>query len=444
MNFDQIMAIVIFLAMFISIMLDKWHRYLSALGGAVLTLVFVFRNFDGIMWVLNFREIFQGCFWIVHGAKCEVSHGVNWQTIIFISGMMVMIEGLELVGFFRWLCFLVAKVVKYRVLPIFVAFFLLSGFLAMFIDSITVLLFLSSVTVELAHLLKFNPVPLIIAEIFAANTGGSATMSGDPPNIIIGTSLNFSFFDFLLNTGVIAWIGMIVALGYFYLVFRRSLTAEHPAGVKYPRPAEAIKNKPLFYAFACVFLTVITLLVTHNLTGISVAFIGCIAAFFILIIAFKKSRMILKRLDWRTILFFVGLFICVGGLEHTGVLKLLADFIGRVSGANAILLVSLILWISAFASSIVDNIPFAATMVPVIAGLARNGMPLGPLSWSLALGADIGGNGTPIGASANVVGLARAEEEGYHIGWLEFCRYAMPAMILVILLCNIYLIIRYF
>ncbi|HEX7321000.1 MAG TPA: SLC13 family permease [bacterium] len=444
MNLDQILAVAIFLAMFISIMFDKWHRYLSALGGAVLTLVLVFRNLSGISWVLNFQEIFKGCFWIIRGAKCEVSHGVNWQTIIFIGGMMIMIEGLEMVGFFRWLCFLVAKIVKYKVLPVFVAFFLLSGFLAMFIDSITVLLFLSSVTIELAHLLKFNPIPMIIAEIFAANTGGSATMSGDPPNIIIGTSLNYSFFDFLLNTGAIAWICMIVALVYFYLVFRKKLRAEPVAGIKHPQPASAIKNKPLFFVYACVFLTVIALLVTHNKTGITVASIGCIAAFLILIIAFKKSMIVLKQFDWRTILFFVGLFICVGGLEHTGVLKLLADFIGRVSGENAILVVSLILWVSAFASSVVDNIPFAATMVPVIAGLANNGMPLGPLAWSLALGADIGGNGTPIGASANVVGLARAEEEGHRIGWLEYCKYAMPAMILVVLLCNIYLIIRYF
>jgi len=441
---DQILAIAIFLAMFVSIIIDNWHRYISALGGAILTLIFVFRNIGGIVWVLNLREIFSGSFWIVKGMRGEASHGINWQTIIFIAGMMVMIEGLEKVGFFRWLCFLVAKVVKYRVLPIFAAFFLLSGFLAMFIDSITVLLFLSSVTIELARLLKFNPIPMIIAEIFAANTGGSATMSGDPPNIIIGTSFHFSFFDFLSNTGVIAWIGMFIALGYFYLIFRRTLAVKPPPGIKHPQPVEAIKNKPLFYAYSLVFLFIIALLVTHNVAGISVAFIGCIAALLILIIGLKESTAILKKFDWRTMLFFIGLFICVGGLEHTGVLKVLADLIGKISGGNVFLVVTLILWISAFASAIVDNIPFAATMVPVIAGLARSGMPLGTLSWSLALGADIGGNGTPIGASANVVGLARAEEEGYRISWAKYCLYALPAMILIIFLCNIYLFLRYF
>jgi Na+/H+ antiporter NhaD/arsenite permease-like protein len=444
MTIDQIIAILIFLAMFICIMLDKWHRYLSALGGAILTLVLVFRNINGILWALNIDEIFRRTFWITGTSGGEPTHGINWQTIIFIAGMMIMIEGLERIGFFRWLCLLVAKKVKYRVLPIFIAFFLLSGFLAMFIDSITVLLFISSVTIELARLLKFNPVPMIIAEIFAANTGGSATMAGDPPNIIIGTYFHFSFFDFLSNTGIIAWISMLVALGYFFLIFRKSLVVEHPPGVKYPQPKEAIKNRLLFYAYAVIFMTVIILLITHNLTGMSVAFIGCIAAFLSLLIVFKDCPEILKNFDWRIMVFFIGLFICVSGLEHSGVLNLLANFIVKLSGGNLILVVSMILWISAFASAIVDNIPFAATLVPVIASLAKSGMPLETLSWSLALGADIGGNGTPIGASANVVGIARAEEEGYRVSWSKYCLYALPAMIIIILLCNFYLIIRYF
>ena len=149
--------------------------------------------------------------------------GVNWQTMIFIGGMMVMVEGMGAAGFFRWLCLLVAKIVKYRVIPIFITFMLLSGFLSMFIDSITVMLFLATVTIELARLLKFDPVPVIIAEIFASNTGGSATMSGDPPNIIIGTHFNYTFADFAANTGPIAWASMIVVLLLFYLFFRKSL-----------------------------------------------------------------------------------------------------------------------------------------------------------------------------------------------------------------------------
>ncbi len=444
MTFDQILAIAIFLAMFVAIMLEKWHRYISALAGAVLMLVLVFRTLPGLWWAVNLAEIIRPGFWVSRGPAIEVSHGVNWQTIIFIAGMMVMIEGLEQAGFFRWLCLLVAKIVKYRVVPIFITFFLLSGFLSMFIDSITVMLFLASVTVELARLLDFDPIPMIVAEIFAANTGGSATMSGDPPNIIIGTSFHYSFFDFLSNTGIIAWIGMIIALVYFLVIFRKALSVKPVPDAQYPQPADAILNRPRFYVFSVIFIIIIALLVTHNMTGISVAMIGVIACGLILIFAFKDAWKVIKGFDWKTILFFIGLFICVSGLEHTGVLARLARLIAAVSGGNPLVIVSIILWVSTFASAIVDNIPFAATMVPVIAGLVRSGLPLSTLSWSLALGTDIGGNGTPIGASANVVGLAQAEEEGYKVGWPRYIKYALPATILVVLICNLYLYIRYF
>jgi Na+/H+ antiporter NhaD/arsenite permease-like protein len=326
---------------------------------------------------------------------------------------------------------------------------LLSGFMAMFIDSITVLLFMASVTIELARLLKFDPVPIIIAEIFAANTGGSATMCGDPPNIIIGTAFGYTFTDFAINTGPIAWIGMLLSLGFFYFCFRKILTSSRSPDSntslsRYPEPGEAIVNPRLFKINTGIFILVVILLVTHAQTGLSVALIGCIAAFLTLLAAAKRAPHLIKRLDWRTLLFFVGLFICVGGLEETGVLKMLAQYIGDVSGGSLILVVPIILWISAFASAIIDNIPFAATMVPVIASLSQSpALKLPTLSWALALGTDIGGNGTPIGASANVVGTAIAEREGYPISWGRFCKYAMPAMILVVALCHLLLVVRY-
>jgi Na+/H+ antiporter NhaD/arsenite permease-like protein len=304
------------------------------------------------------------------------------------------------------------------------------------------------VTIELSHLLKFDPVPVIIAEIFAANTGGSATMSGDPPNIIIGTALGYTFTDFAANTGVIAWIGMLFTLGFFYFCFRKILTASHgdstTSPVRYPEPGEAITDPRLFRINAAIFIAVVILIVTHAETGLSMALIGVIAAFLALLAAGRRALNIIKRVDWRTLLFFIGLFICVGGLEETGVLAMLARYIGDISGGSLFLVIPLILWVSAFASSIVDNIPFAATMVPVIANLAQShGLALPTLGWTLALGTDIGGNATPIGASANIVGIAIAEREGYHIGWGRFCKYALPAMILVVALCWLYLTLRY-
>jgi len=448
---SQILAVTIFVLMFAAIIVGKVHRYVPALIGAALTLIVVFllvmRSPESVTSVLNLEQLGTLNFWIPGQEHIE-SYGVNWQTIVFIGGMMVMVEGLGEVGFFRWICLLLAKMVNYKVVPILIVFMLLSGFLSMFIDSITVLLFLAMVTIELSRLLKFDPVPVIIAEIFAANTGGSATMSGDPPNIIIGTGLGYTFTDFFANTGPIAWIGMLATLAFFYFVFRKILTA--PQGdaavptAHYPQPSEAITDPLHFRINAGIFVAIVVLIVTHAQTGISMALIGVIAALITMLAASRQAMHIVKRVDWRTLLFFIGLFICVGGLEETGVLEMLAQYIGRVSGGNIVLVIPLILWISAFASAIVDNIPFAATMVPVITNLSKTaGLKLPTLAWTLALGTDIGGNATPIGASANVVGTAIAEKEGHPISWGRFCKYAFPAMLMVVGLCWLYLIIRY-
>lgn len=458
-TFAQILAVVIFVMMFVAIIVDKWHRYISALVGAGLVVLVVFllilQRPEAVSNVFNLGQIGQLSFW-VPGEQHIDTQGISWQTIIFIGGMMVMVEGLAEAGFFRWMCLLLAKQVNYKVVPILVTFMLLSGFLAMFIDSITVLLFLATVTVELARMLKFDPVPIIIAEIFAANVGGAATMSGDPPNIIIGTNFGYTFMDFLTNTGPIAWIGMFLTLAFFYFAFRKSLRAsqednpEFGTTQRYPDPSEAITNRRTFTINTSIFMLAVVLLITHAMTGLSVALIGVIAAVLTLIAGYRKAGHLMKRVDWRTLVFFIGLFVVVGGLEETGSLDILAQFIADTATdpltgvVNIYVVIPLILWISAFASAIVDNIPFAATMVPVLRTLsATSGIPLPTLAWTLALGADIGGNATPIGASANVVGTAVAEREGYRIGWGRYMKFSLPAMIVVVGVCWLYLILRY-
>jgi len=449
---SQIVAVVIFIAMFGVIVSGKVDRFIPAIVGGALTIGVVFlgilQSTESVLNVLNFSQLGESWFWFPGSIAHESTGGVNWQTIIFIGGMMVMVEGMGEVGFFRWLCLLVAKWVNYKVVPILITFMLLSGFLSMFIDSITVLLFLATVTIELARMLKFDPVPIIIAEIFAANVGGSATMCGDPPNIIIGTALGFTFTDFFLNTGTVAWIGMAASLIFFYVAFRKTLNHSESnslmAGTTYTQPSDAIVERGAFMIQAAIFVLVVILLVTHAQTGIAVASIGCIAAFLTVIVAPAKAPSIIKRVDWRTLVFFVGLFICVGGLEETGILRILAEYIGEVSGGSLLLVIPIILWVSAFASAIVDNIPFAATMVPVISSLSQmHGLSLPTLSWTLALGTDIGGTATPIGASANVVGTAIAAREGYPIGWGKFLKFSLPAMIVVVAICYLYLIVRF-
>jgi Na+/H+ antiporter NhaD/arsenite permease-like protein len=451
LTLSQILAIAIFIVMFVVITIGKVHRYIPALigGAAVLIIVFlgVMQSPESISNSFNFGQLINAKFWYPGHEPLE-SRGVNWQTIIFIAGMMLMVEGLAAAGFFRWLCLYVARICRYKVIPIFIAFMVLSGFLSMFIDSITVMLFLASVTIELARLLKFDPIPVIIAEIFAANTGGSATMSGDPPNIIIGTAFGYTFTDFITNTGPIAWAGMIVCVVFFYFCFRKILSPPKitldSSQKPYPQPKEAITSPRLFVLNTGVFILLVVLLVTHAQTGLSVATIGVIAAILTLIIAGTGAFHIIKKFDWRTVLFFIGLFVVVYGLEETGVLKLVANYIGEVSGGKATIVIPVILWLAAIVSALVDNIPLAATMIPVIANLAQTtGISLPSLAWATALGTDIGGNATPIGASANVVATAVAEKEGYPCGWGRYCKYAIPGTILVLAVCHVMLLLMH-
>lgn len=447
----QILAVIIFIVMFALIVLDKIERHYVTLGCGILTIVGVFgilmRDTEAIFETLNLGSIVKLGFWYTAGSAEESTAGINWATIIFIAGMMVMVEGMAKAGFFRWLCMLLAKLVNYKTIPLFIAFMVMSAGLAMFIDSITVILFLVAVTIELAKLLKFNPIPMILSEVFCANLGGSATMCGDPPNIIIGTSLGYSFGDFITNTGVMAGISLILVIVYFFLVFRKELAT--PAGETVdisamPTPGEAIVSKKDFAISSVIFACAVIMLVTHEQTGLTVAFIGTFIAAVTLITSGKYALELIKKVDYKTLLFFIGLFMVVGGLEQTSILEMIAGFIGKVSGDNLYLMVAIIIWLSSVASALVDNIPFAATMVPVISSLsAAQGVDLSTLTWALSMGTDIGGSATPIGASANVVGISVAAKNGYIIGWGKYCKAAVPATVLVILVSMLFIFARY-
>lgn len=447
----KVLALAIFFVMFFFIVTEKFERHYVTLVCGACMLIFVFgvcmRSPEAIWNTLNFHSIFTPDFWHTGAEAAESSSGINWSTIIFIAGMMIMVEGMGKAGFFRWLCLKLAKLVDYKPVPIFVVFMLMSAFLAMFIDSITVILFLAAVTVELCQLLKCNPIPMILSEVFCANLGGSATMCGDPPNIIIGTSLHYTFADFLTNTGAMAGISLIAVVIYFYLCFHKQLAAsasQNTEAVVYPDPAEAISDRKLFGLSIAIFAVAVVLLITHASSGLTVAFIGVLVAVLTLIVHHAKMMDLLKKVDYKTLLFFIGLFVVVGGLEQTGVLTVIADGISAICGSNAKLMVAVILWISAFASAFVDNIPFAATMIPVVQTLSQlQGVPLPTLAWTLSMGTDIGGSATPIGASANVVGISVASREGYPIGWGKYCKYCAPATIMVVAICMACIYVRY-
>lgn len=445
----EIFAVVIFVTMFGFIVWDRFPKHYVTLGCGALTSIFVFgigmHSVKAFVDTIAVGGIFKRDFWYAAEEASEQTSGVNWATIIFLWGMMIMVEGMAEAGFFDWLCLKIAKLAHYEPVRIFVAFMVLSSVLAMFIDSITVILFLAAVTIRLARTLKFNPIPVIMAEIFCANLGGSATMCGDPPNIIIGTSLGYSFSDFVLNTGAIGAVSLVIIIIYFYLTMRNRL--QDPADKVDPSTIDVeirIDNMKEFLTSTIIFLIAVALLVTHAMTGLTVAFIGVFIAAITLITAGRKAITLLKRVDYPTLLFFIGLFIVVGGLEQTGILEIIAEFIAKVSGGNAFVMIAIILWVSAIASAFIDNIPFSATMIPVIRTLAATtGVDLSTMAWTLAIGTDIGGSMTPIGASANVVGISTAGKEGYPISWATYCKELVPGTIIVLVVSMISIYIRY-
>ena len=459
----RILAVVIFVAMFAMIIMDKVEKQYITLIAAACTMIFVFgigslaagsdmNGLQALLDTLNVKNIFTRDFWYVSAEASESSSGISWSTIFFLAGMMIMVEGMARTGFFRWLCMLIAKAVKYKTLAIYVTFMVMSFVLAMFIDSITVILFLAAVTIELSQLLKFNPVPMIMSEVFCANLGGSATMCGDPPNIIIGTAFGYSFMDFLTNTGMIAGVCLILVILFFFFANRKELTVGETENIDMslmPSPRSAILDTKGFAISCVIFGIAVVLLVTHAMTGLTVATIGIGIAILTLITTAIVAgtdglKHIFRGVDYKTLLFFIGLFVVVGGLEQTGILELIASFIENVSGGNPYVMVAIIIWVSAIASAFIDNIPFAATMVPVISSLSVvTGVPLTTLAWALAIGTDIGGSATPIGASANVVGCAASAKAGHPIDWGTYCKKNVPATVLVLVIATALIFVRY-
>ena len=446
----QILAVSIFIIMFAFIISEKFQRQYITLIGAAATLIVVFgigmHSMDAVWNALSLDSMLAKSFWYAKDAEVAMNIGVNWATIIFIAGMMIMVEGMARTGFFTWLCMLIAKIVHYRVIPIFIAFMLLSAILSMFIDSITVILFLAAITVELANRLGFNPIPMILPEIFCASIGGSATMCGDPPNIIIGTSLGYTFGDFLRNTGTMALLSLIASVVFFYFAFRKELKirAKSVDPTKLPRPEAVIKSFRDFVMSIITFSCAVVLLVTHAQTGLTVPTIGVIISVITFLAAPRYIFYILKRVDYKTLLFFTGLFIVVSGLELTGVLGIIAKGIRTISGDNPYLMIGIVMWVSGIASAFVDNIPFTATMIPIIESLAATtGVSMHILAWTLSMGTDVGGCATPIGASANVVGTSICAKAGHPVSWGRYCKWLAPASILAMGICTIYIFIVY-
>ncbi|MGB9750352.1 MAG: SLC13 family permease [Caldisericia bacterium] len=357
---------------------------------------------------------------------------VNWEAITLLFGMFTLIITLKEVNFFRILGNRVVRIFGKNILLLFIVLSFLTAFLSAFMDSITVMMFISSLTIEVSKILEFNPVPFILTEIVSSNIGGSATMVGDPPNVIIGTSLGFSFVDFLKNVAPISIIILVFNILYFLLIFKKDLKSNKKEIVKIKEVK--IEDKYSFFISISVFLLTIILLTLHKTLNISVGTIGLIGASLALFLNGNKFRNIWDKIDWDTLLFFIGLFILVGSLEKIG-------FLGKISNLitnfikNTKVLPSGILVFSGFISSIVDNVPLAFSMVPIIKNISTNkSISLSLLAWSLSLGTDLGGNGTPIGASSNVIALSILEKSGTKMTWGYYLKKVSLSVIFSLIL----------
>ena len=384
----------------------------------------------------------------------EAINYVNWETIGLLFGMFIIVIVLSDSGFFSYLSFVVAKKLNYDPRTMLVVFPLLAGLLAAFIDSITVMLFLAALTIEIAKILRIDPVPLVVGEVVLANIGGAATLVGDPPNVILGTQLGFGFNDFVANNGPIAVAAALLSVGVLFLMQRGKVTpatAIDTAALSAIRPERTITNKRMLRLGLGALFVAVALLITHGYIQrvyhipITVALAALIPAFVLLLIGGGDTENVIKKVDYDVLLFFIGLFIIVGGLEKTGVIAIFASGLVSIAAGNNAALMSLLLWGSGFASGVIDNVPFALTMSYVIRdmSLVPSILATSLMVWAVSLGTDIGGNLTPIGASANVVAYSSLEKHGTRMGWVRWIKIAAPPTLLALLLCNLLLYLKY-
>jgi Na+/H+ antiporter NhaD/arsenite permease-like protein len=428
-------ALIVFIIAYIAIASEKFPRHwVALLGGAMMILLGVMNFNDALIYI-------------------------NWETLGLLSGMFILVSILSRAGFFTWLAMNAVRRVNYRPSALFVVLILFAAIMAMFMDSITVMLFLSALTLQLCKLLDLDPVPLVIAEVCAANTGGAATLVGDPPNVILGTTLGFNFTDFAIHTGPISLIAALFMLLIFYLFNRKSLSRAHALITTDKIDAiERQHQEPLHAHLTRVgltgFLSAVFLLIFHlplsALSGLPItSAVAALVPAGIALIAMRddQRKRIMLKVDGESILFFSGLFVLIGGLEKVHLFENLAELLASATtgGPNAMILA--LHWGPGLASGIVDNVPLALAMSFVLKDLqAIPGMPaLSIMVWSLALGIDMGGNLTPIGASANVVAYTFVERSHGAIGWKRWMWSAViPTILAMSLACGLLLLKEYF
>jgi Na+/H+ antiporter NhaD/arsenite permease-like protein len=426
-------ASILFITTYAAIISEKVNRAIASLLGA------------GLMIILG-----------IINQQTAIS-GIDFNTLGLLTGMMVIVAITKRSGVFQFIAVWSAKKVNASPWGIMVMLSLVTAIFSALLDNVTTVLLIAPVTLLICHELELAPYPYLFAEIFASNIGGTATLIGDPPNIMIGSAVPLTFNDFILNLAPIIPVILLVTLGIFYFAWGRHLKATDAARNRIMRfqEKEAITDPRLLKQSLVVLTLVIAGFVMAHPLHLEPATVAMFGAALLMLLSNLGNKAEAQsedvhstfgEVEWVTIFFFIGLFIAVKGIEEAGALKMLADYALNLTGGDMTLTAMTILWVSAIVSAIVDNIPFVATMIPLIKSMAPTfggAENLLPLWWSLALGACLGGNGSLVGASANLIVAGFAERAGHRIRFLPFMAAAFPMMILSILIASIYIYLRY-
>jgi Na+/H+ antiporter NhaD/arsenite permease-like protein len=424
LSIQAIIAIAVFLVSYAFIITEKIHRTIIAMSGGILMVLL------GVM-----------------GQEKALEH-IDFNTIGLLTGMMIIVAIASETGLFRYIAIWAAKKVKGGPIKLLLVLGTITALGSAFLDNVTTVLLIVPVTFSITRQLRVNPVPYLIAEVIASNIGGTSTLIGDPPNIMLGSAVKeLTFMAFIENLTAITFFILFVNIGILAFIYRKQLrtTDELKKSLMDLDEKEEITDKTLLIKSLLTLAITIVGFFFHQMLHLESAIVALTGAFLLLLLTGEKYLdKAFSKIEWTTIFFFIGLFVLVSGLVETGVISLLANYSVHLTGGDFKSTSILILWVSAIASAFIDNIPFVATMIPMIKDMGSLGIThLEPLWWSLSLGACLGGNGTLIGASANVIVAGLAAKEGYNISFVKFLIIAFPLMILSILICTIYIYLRY-
>ncbi|MCM0758149.1 ArsB/NhaD family transporter [Sporomusa sphaeroides DSM 2875] len=417
-------SVIVFLLTYVLIIWDKLPRMVVAMGGGI------------VMLLLGFLT-----------QETALKDDIDFNTIGLLTGMMILVTIIRRTGVFEALAIWSASITRGEPLRLLALLSFITAIVSAFLDNVTTVLLIVPVTLTLTKMLQVNPVPFLISEIIASNVGGTATLIGDPPNIMIGSAAGLDFNSFIINLAPISIIVLAVTIALLLLIYRKDLHIDEKnreAILQLDCKAE-IKDWQLLRKSLAVLALTIVAFVLHGYLQLESATIALSGAVLLMLVSRTAPEEVLTEVEWPTIFFFVGLFVLVGGLKATGVIGELAQWSLSVTKGDLLQTSVLVLWVSAIASAFIDNIPFVATMIPMLQEMGQlSGMNLEPLWWSLALGACLGGNGTLIGASANVIVAGIAEKNGIRLYFIQYLKIAFPLMIISIIFCHIYVVLRYF